>query len=64
MAVRADAGDNTIVFRYRTPGLTAGLLITAAGIVLLAAYLIIFRKKSPESVRKYCYDYDSYDNSD
>lgn len=43
MAVKADAGENEIVFRYRTPGLTAGTIITVIGILLLIGYLIINR---------------------
>ena len=64
MAVRADAGNNTIVFRYRTPGLSAGAMISLAGIILLAAYIAagrFFGKGSGEAPRKYCYDYSSYD---
>ena len=63
MAVRADKGDNTIVFRYRTPGLTAGLLMSGAGILLLALYLVIarrFRGKDEHYPHKHYYDYDQF----
>lgn len=45
MAVRADAGENTIEFRYETPGLKTGCIISVTGLVCLGAYIIIFRKK-------------------
>lgn len=41
MAVAAEAGDNTIVFHYTTPGLHAGAALTAGGVVLFAAYMLI-----------------------
>lgn len=62
MAVRADEGTNEIVFRYRTPGLTAGIIVTIAGILLLAGYLIISRiffKNSGEKKHTHFYCYDS-----
>lgn len=43
MAVKADAGDNEIVFSYKTPGLKTGIIITISGIMLLAGYIIICR---------------------
>lgn len=39
MAVRCEAGESTIEFRYETPGFRAGLWLTAAGILLLFAYI-------------------------
>ena len=63
MAVKADKGVNTIVFRYKTPGLNTGLVITTAGILILAAYLIIcriFGKEDGTAPHKHYYDYDSY----
>jgi len=63
MAVKADAGENTIVFRYRTPGLTAGILMTIIGILLLAGYLVICRfffRKDDEYGHTHFYGYDSY----
>ena len=44
MAVRAPAGDNTIRFTYRTPGLYAGILLTLGSALLLAAYLLLWRR--------------------
>lgn len=41
MAVLADVGENTIVFTYKTPGLTEGMIITGVCVVVLVAYLII-----------------------
>lgn len=63
MAVKADEGDNTIVFRYRTPGLTGGLIISGAGVLLLAGYLVlcrIFRKKSDNDYAPHVHYYDYY----
>ncbi|MBQ8960149.1 MAG: YfhO family protein [Ruminococcus sp.] len=61
MAVPAQEGENEIVFRYRTPGLAAGRLISAAGLLILIAYLLICRKKKPagEFPTKHCYGYTS-----
>ena len=52
MAVRAPAGENTIRFEYRTPGLSVGILISlGAGIFLLGYCLAVwqYRKKHPEN---------------
>lgn len=62
MAVKADAGNNKIVFRYRTPGLTAGMIITFSGIAGLTVYMIICRKvrrKNENYNMSHCYDYNS-----
>lgn len=64
MAVRAEAGDNTIVFKYRTPGMNAGIIISISGAVILIIYLIIFKirkKKSDVSTHTHYYDYNSAD---
>lgn len=45
MAVRVPAGDCEIVFTYRTPGLLPGIILSAAGLVLLAVYLVVMRRK-------------------
>lgn len=42
MAVAAPAGDNTIVFRYKTPGFGMGLSISAVCIALLCLYVALF----------------------
>ncbi|MGN1481977.1 YfhO family protein [Porcipelethomonas sp.] len=63
MAVKAEAGDNTIEFRYETPGLKIGAVISVIGLVILIVYIIIFRKKKDElSGFSHFYNYDC-DNS-
>ncbi|MBR1592805.1 MAG: YfhO family protein [Ruminococcus sp.] len=62
MAVRADAGDNEIVFRYETPGLKIGIVISAAGIAILIAYILMCRvggKKKKYYSISHTYDYTS-----
>lgn len=62
MAVRAEEGSNTITFRYQTPGLKTGIVISAAGAASLIILLIIFRftdKKQRLSKVSHSYDYDS-----
>ena len=59
MAVKCDSGENEITFEYETPGLKAGVIISIGGIILLAGYLIIFRKKKSKTVvASHYYDYD------
>ncbi|WP_303826068.1 YfhO family protein [Ruminococcus flavefaciens] len=62
MAVRANAGENTIVFRYETPYLRVGLIISLCSAAVLAAYVLIFRrrrgKNEPWDMKHY-YDYTS-----
>lgn len=41
MAVKCPAGDSTIKFSYETAGLAEGKIITAAGIVILIAYVAV-----------------------
>ncbi|MBO4523947.1 MAG: YfhO family protein [Ruminococcus sp.] len=45
MAVKADSGKNTIVFRYRTPYLIEGIIISICAAIALALFLILSRKK-------------------
>ena len=62
MAVKGETGDNTIIFRYKTPGLKIGVLLTISGAVILAAYILICRKnKNDNDVPKHthCYGYTS-----
>lgn len=63
MAVKAESGDNTIVFRYKTPGLAPGLIISGAGLFMLAVYLIFCRltkKKNADCApHTHYYDYQS-----
>ena len=64
MAVPADAGDNTIVFRYRTPYLSMGIMISLSGIGILAVYLVICyinRNKGDQRRHTHHYGYDSTD---
>lgn len=49
MAVELEAGDHTVDLRYWTPGLTAGLVIMAAGIAALAGLCICWRKEQKSS---------------
>ncbi len=62
MAVKAYAGENEIIFRYRTPGLTAGIIITAVGILLLVGYIIICHIffKGIDPGHTHFYDYNPY----
>ena len=51
MAVAVPANtESKIVFTYRTPGLIAGVIVTAVGAVILALYLILYR--SPKKRRE------------
>lgn len=62
MAVRADKGENSIVFRYRTPGLTTGLIITVIAIILLIIYLVIMKfteKDDKYPPHTHYYDYNT-----
>lgn len=49
MAVRVPAGTSEIRFDYRTPGLTAGFLITLGAFVIWGIYLWLVRRFSPRS---------------
>ncbi len=54
MSVVAPAGDNEIVFTYRTPGLSAGILISFIALIIFLAYLFwirYLRKRNPEEYR-------------
>lgn len=62
MAVRAEEGTNTIVFKYRTPGLTAGMIISLSAIIILVIYIIICRRKGGKTDifnHTHYYDYTS-----
>lgn len=64
MAVKADAGENIITFKYVTPGLKTGLAVTFSGAVGLIIYLVICRvhkKKNEFSSHSHFYDYTSSD---
>lgn len=63
MAVKADEGENKIVFRYETPGLKIGIVVSAAGIAMLVAYVLtckVSRKKKNYYSISHTYDYTSY----
>lgn len=67
MAVKADAGESKIVFRYRTPGLVAGTILTVIGLLLLAGYIIISRlffKNDKEYGHTHFYGYNSLTSPD
>lgn len=62
MAVKADAGDNVITFKYATPGLKAGALLSltgAAGLIIYLAACHFCRKRSETSYHIHSYDYTS-----
>ena len=60
MAVKADSGYNKIVFRYRTPALTTGTIISIAGIMILVVYMFVCRRKSGKEYNiAHTYDYNS-----
>ena len=45
MAVRISQGENRILLTYTVPGLRAGVLLSAAALIISAAYIIYMRKK-------------------
>lgn len=54
MAVRVPAGSSTIRFNYYTPGLNAGMVLTASGFTALGAYVAYhkFRKSRSTATQK------------
>lgn len=44
MAVYAEAGMNNIEFKYQTPGLVPGGIISIFSVIILAAYMVYFRR--------------------
>ena len=42
MAVALEKGTNTVVFTYKTPGFTAGLVLFSTGMLAVAAEMIVF----------------------
>lgn len=44
MAVYAPAGDNTIVLKYKTPGMAVGGAISIVSIAILVVYMVLSRK--------------------
>ncbi|MBR1823062.1 MAG: YfhO family protein [Ruminococcus sp.] len=64
MAVACESGDNTIVFRYKTPYLNIGALISLAGIGILCLYLAVCyvnRDKGDKRRHTHFYDYSTSD---
>ena len=62
MAVRAEKGSNTIVFRYRTPYLREGVIISCISTAVLAVYVLISRRKRSKgdyADHRHFYDYSS-----
>lgn len=59
MAVKADSGSNTIKFRYETPGLKHGAVISGAAVLILAVYLLICRRfRGKEKLCGFVHSYD------
>lgn len=58
MAVKAEAGENKIEFRYKTVGLKEGGIITISGILLLGVYLFVTRKNKNVGGFVHYYDYE------
>ena len=48
MGVPVEAGEHVITLTYHTPYLIAGICLSVIGILILAGYLIIRRKKSSD----------------
>ncbi|MCM1132745.1 MAG: YfhO family protein [Ruminococcus flavefaciens] len=62
MAVTAQEGENTITFRYHTPGLKQGVYISVSAVIILAVYLVICRfsdRKNTPNRFSHSYDYNS-----
>ena len=62
MAVPVSEGHSSIVFRYHTPWLREGAVLSIIAAVVLAVYIVVCRKKGiPEEIadHKHYYDYDS-----
>ena len=45
MALDLGAGEHTVELRYKTPGLTLGVVATGIGLVLLGAVCIVYKRK-------------------
>ncbi len=60
MAVKGEEGENEIEFRYETPGLKYGMIISLCGIALTVLYLFITRKTKCDTSNTYYYDYEEY----
>lgn len=60
MAVECGAGENTIEFRYETPGLKFGAITAFVGVVLLLMYLLISKKRGIKPTYKF-FEEDYYE---
>jgi uncharacterized membrane protein YfhO len=58
MAVRCEAGENTIEFSYETPGLQSGMWISLLGLLMLAVYIGFSRPLFRDSGKKQSHSYD------
>ena len=53
LSVRAPAGNNNIRFTYTAPGLYLGIAVSAAGLIILVVYLLLYKRfGKPEKIRK------------
>lgn len=60
MAVKADQGENIIEFKYETPGLKTGIIISVMGFISFEVYLFISRKRKNNTAGfSHNYDYES-----
>ena len=55
MAVLCPAGENEIVFKYETPGLCLGILVTGGCIILFILYMIIASSYKKRRLQIDCY---------
>lgn len=53
MAIKCSKGENNIVFKYKTPGLTESIVITIVGIIVYILYLLINKKMCKNNKMKY-----------
>lgn len=60
MAVECGAGENTIEFKYETPGLKFGAITAFVGVVLLLMYLLISKKRGIKPTYKF-FEEDYYE---
>lgn len=58
MALRVPSGISEISFEYHTPGATAGIILTIAGVLISAAYIAYFRLFSRRKPSRYSHLYD------
>ncbi len=61
MAVRCEAGENTITFTYETPGLRVGIIVMLCGAAGLVMYLILMAILEKGNVPRYPKQRHSYD---